>query len=138
VSYGTDTFCDSQVRTGRLVSGVTLLAQACFRRLTTPRGTLDDGDEGVVYGFDVAEYIGRDSSPEAIDGIAPAVEAELLKDDRISRVVMKATAVTDTAGLTSVLLEGNVYPYDEQAAAPFKFTIAIEDVTVSLLGVTPL
>lgn len=136
MSYGTDTWVLDQVRTGRMATGVTLLAQALYRRLTTPRGTLDDGDEGIVYGLDVCDFIGRDSTPDFVDAIPAAIEAECLKDDRVSSVQATATATTSSAGETSVLVEVAVAPFDESISA-FTFTLSVSSVSVSFLGVTP-
>jgi hypothetical protein len=138
VSYGTDVYMWDRLVPGRMATGVTLLAQAIYRRLTTPRGTLDDGDEGVVYGLDLAEHIGRQATPDAIANIGPALEAEILKDDRIASAAATAEAVTGTDGLTTTTVSIDVIPYDETAAAPFAMTLAVSDVTVSLLGVSPL
>lgn len=136
MSYGTDTWCRDAMRTGVLVSGVELLAQALYRRLTTPRGTLDDGDDGIVYGLDVCAFIGRDSTTDFIDGIPAAIEAECLKDDRVSSVEASVSSTTNAAGETSVVVEVDVVPFDE-ATNTFTFTLAVSGVTVSFLGVTP-
>lgn len=131
MSYGTDTYCYDRPVTGRLATGVELLAQACYRRLTTPRGTLDDGEDGVVYGTDIADFVGRHDAD-----LAPAaVEAELLKDDRIASVNASASVATAADGAVTVTLEIDVFPYDE--TTPFRLTLAASDVTVALLGVTP-
>lgn len=137
MSYGTDLYMFDRLVTGRMATGVTLLAQAIYRRLTTPRGTLDDGDEGVVYGLDLAEFLGRQATPDAIANTGPALEAEILKDDRIASVTAVASAVTGADGLTTTTVEITAIPYDETAAAPFAMTLAVSDVTVSLLGVSP-
>lgn len=136
MSYGTDTWVLDHVRTGRMATGVTLLAQALYRRLTTPRGTLDDGDEGIVYGLDVCDFLGREASPDFVDSLPAAIEAECLKDDRVSSVTATATATTDAAGLTSVVVEVEVTPFDESTNT-FTFTLAVSGVTVSFLGVSP-
>ena len=38
--FGFDTSCTTALRTGRFSSGPRLVAEACFRRLSTLRGTL--------------------------------------------------------------------------------------------------
>lgn len=136
MSYGTDTWMYDELRTGRMATGVELLAQACYRRLTTPRGTLDDGDDGAVYGLDLAGFIGSSTPQNAEATIPPLVEAELLKDDRLASVEASATAVTDSAGLTAITLDVLVTPFDEAISA-FTLTLAVSAVTVEILGVTP-
>lgn len=138
MTYGRDTYMvRGELRTGRTVSGVELIAQACYLRLTTPRGTLDDGDEGVVYGLDVCDFLGRRTTADAVDTIAAAVEAELLKDDRIASVEASATIVRGTDGLDAITLDARVFPYAEAGAA-FVLSLAVSQVTVALLGVTPI
>lgn len=136
MSYGTDTWMYDELRTGRMATGVDLLAQACYRRLTTPRGTLDDGDDGAVYGLDLAGFIGSATPQNAEATIPPLVEAELLKDDRLASVEASATAVTDSAGLTAITLDVLVTPFDESTST-FTLTLAVSAVTVEILGVTP-
>ncbi len=138
MSYGSDIYMFDRLVTGRTATGVTLLAQAVYRRLTTPRGTLDDGDDGVVYGLDLGEFVGRQATPDAIANIGPALEAEILKDDRVASVEVTASAITGKDGLVTTTVSLRVVPYDETAAAPFAMTLAVADVTVSLLGVSPL
>lgn len=137
MSYGSDLYMFDQLRTGRVATGTTLLAQAIYRRLTTPRGSLDDGDEGVVYGLDLAEFIGRQATPDAIANTGPALEAEILKDDRVASVTAVVSAVTGTDGLVETTVVLTVVPFDETADGPFDMTLAVSDVNVSLLGVSP-
>lgn len=136
MSYGTDTHCTDEMKTGRLVSGTTLLAQALYRRLTTPRGTLDDGDEGIVYGIDLASFVGVSVTPDDLDSIPALVEAELTKDDRVGSLTATLTHMTDADGMTTAELSIDVFPADDTQA--FNFTVEASAVTVALLGVTPL
>lgn len=131
-NYGTDLYCADQLFTGRLVTGVDLLAQAAYRRLTTPRGMLDDGDEGAIYGLDLADLIGQPSG--TVDSLPAIVSAELLKDDRFAAVDVSASSVTDSAGLTAITLAIGITPHD--ADEPFTLTVGVSEVTVQLLGVT--
>lgn len=134
MSFGTDTYCYDQIRTGRLVSGVEVLAQATYRRLTTARGTLDDGEEGTVYGLDLLDFTGTVGSDAAVDALPDVVMAEVLKDDRVERCEVSATIERATDGLDSILLDVDVFPADE--AGSFTLSLSVSDVTVALLGVT--
>lgn len=88
--YGRDTFCTDRLRAGRLVSGPTLVGQALYRRLNTPRGTLlprfgdaNDAD----YGIDVSAEIGKD--PTNAEAALPGkIRAEGLKDERIAELTI--------------------------------------------------
>ncbi len=132
--FGTDLHCYDALRTGRLVSGVELLAQAIYRRLTTARGTLDDGEEGFVYGLDLLDFVGTVGSTAAVDAIPDVVIAEVLKDDRVDRVETSVAIERGTDGLFTINLDVDVFPVDEAQA--FTLSIAVSDVTVALLGVT--
>jgi hypothetical protein len=135
VSYGVDTYCYDRPITGRLASGTELLAQACYRRLTTPRGLLDDGDEGVVYGFDLLEQLGRNTPDDAAELLPAGVVAELSKDDRIASVSATADVVLGKDGLDTINLAVVVVPFDESTNA-FTLTLAVSAVGVAVLGVT--
>jgi hypothetical protein len=134
MTFGKDTYCYDRIVTGRTATGVELLAQAIYRRLTTPRGTLDDGDEGLVYGLDVSDFVGMVGTQRAVDALPGIVEAEILKDDRISSASVTASVVTDSAGLSTVTLAITAVPLDELET--FTLTLSVSDVTVALLGVS--
>lgn len=134
MSFGTDTYCYDQIRTGRLASGLELLAQAIYRRLTTPRGTLDDGDEGLVYGLDLLDFTGTLGTDEAADAIPDMVLAEVLKDDRVERCEVSSTVERGTDGLVVINIDVDVFPADQSQS--FTLSLAVNDVTVALLGVT--
>lgn len=132
--FGTDSHCYDAIRTGRLVSGLELLAQAIYRRLTTPRGTLDDGDEGLVYGLDLFDFVGTLGTDEAVAAIPDVIAAEVLKDDRIERVEVSASVERSSDGLVTVIVDIDAFPADQ--SQPFTLTLAVSDVTVELIGVS--
>lgn len=131
--YGTDSYCYDVLRAGRLVSGAELVAQALFRRLITPRGTLRDGAEGETYGFDVQEFIGQVGTQAAIDAVPDIVVAEVLKDDRIDTVAVSASKTQDSRGLVTIVL--NIDATLRDPADSFTLTISVSDVSVQLLGI---
>lgn len=131
--YGTDTYCYDTIRTGRLASGPELVAQAIFRRLTTARGTLQDGDEGAVYGLDLLDFVGQVGTTDAVDALPDAVAAEILKDDRVESVVVTATSSTDSAGLVTIVLNADATLQD--AKQSFTLTVSITDLDITLLGI---
>ncbi len=134
--FGVDTYCYDQIFTGRMASGVHVLAQACYRRLTTARGTLDDGEEGSVYGLDIEDFIGRVGTASSVDAIPGLVQAELLKDDRVDSIDTRASVVHGVDGLDSITIDLDVFPKDESGA--FTLSVSVSEVTIALLGVTPL
>lgn len=132
MSYGLDTWCDSSLQPGRLVTGIQLVGQALFRRLITPRGTLQGGDAESAYGLEVASYVGEVGVATAVNALPGLVRAELMKDDRVSDVVVEAIAVTDESGLARITLEIEAVLEDSDEA--FELTVAIGDLTAELVG----
>jgi len=132
--FGQDTYCYDEILPGRLVSGPELVAQAVYRRLTTPRGTLDDGDEGAVYGLDLLGFIGTVGTRNAIDAIPEAVRSEVLKDDRVDSVEAGVDATIGTDGAVALSITVDAQLADETGS--FTLTIGVSDLDVALLGVT--
>jgi hypothetical protein len=128
--FGRDTSCMASLRTGKLVTGLQLVAEAAYRRLTTPAGTLRGGADEENYGLDLSGGIG-DSEPRQFAAALPArIRAELLKDERIIEVTV-VTSVEVNGPATSVLVDVRC----ETRVGPFRLKLAISDVTVSLLGI---
>lgn len=130
-NFGTDTTCLTSIQTGRLSSGVQLVAEAAYRRLSTSRGTLFGGDEEANYGFNLEDLIGTLTTPSAAAAVPGQIEAELLKDERINAV--QATCVQQTNGPAVAWL---ITVTAQTDAGPFKLVLSINDVTVELLGLT--
>lgn len=135
--YGADTWCLDTLSPGRYASGAGLVAQALYRRLITPRGTLRGGDEEGAYGLDVSGYCGAVGYDTAVNALPGLVQAELLKDDRVSDVSVSASiaASGNGAGGLDIQLEISVLLADE--SGDFVLTLAINDVRVSVLGGLP-
>jgi len=129
---GTDLWCTDQIFTGRMASGAELVAQAIYRRLTTARGTLRDGDDGQVYGTDVADFVGVVGPDNAIDALPDVVVAEIAKDDRVERTNVRAAVTRDAAGLATVTLEIDAVLRD--SGESFTLTLGVSDVSAALLG----
>lgn len=130
--FGTDLWCYDQIFTGRLASGVELVAQAIYRRLTTARGTLRDGDDGQIYGTDISDFVGMVGPDNAVEALPDVVAAEILKDDRVERTDVKASVVRDSAGLTTVTIAIDAALRD--SGESFTLTLAVGAVTTALLG----
>ena len=135
VGYGTDIWCAGALSAGRLARGRQVVAQALYRRLTTPRGTLRDGDEAANYGIDLADYVGAIGYDIAIAALPGVVRGELLKDDRVIQVDVEPPVVERQAsGLVSITMQISCFLTDE--LDPLGLTVGISDVGVGLLGVT--
>lgn len=130
--FGTEIYCTDRLRTGKYVSGRVALAQAIFRRLTTPRGTLRGGDEEQTYGIDLAGFVGRTATKIAVAALPGIVRAELLKDDRIADVLVTINPQTAANGLVTLYIDIDVVTADENE--DFSLTIAASGTSVDLIG----
>jgi phage baseplate assembly protein W len=129
-NYGREMSCTDSLKTGRYVTGLRIVAEAAYRRLTTPRGMLQGGEDEADYGIDLTDLIGA-SNPKSVAASLPGrIQNELLKDERIETVEVDivetvegpATALTITIECAS-------------AEGVFTLQVAVDDVTVSLLGI---
>ena len=129
-NFGRDISCTDSLRTGRFVSGVRLVAEAAYRRLITPRGTLRGGEEEENYGFDLSSLIGSVVTASDAAALEGRIANELLKDERISTVT---AVVTMTKRGPSTFFDVDVSA--TTAEGPFTLQLSVTDVTVELLGI---
>lgn len=129
-SFGRDTSCTDSLRTGRFASGVRLVAEACYRRLTTPRGKLRGGEEEANYGFDLNDLVGSTASTSDEAALPGKIESELAKDPRVESVAVTVLA-TRTGPATTFQIAVEVVT----GAGPFTLNIGISEVSVELLGI---
>lgn len=128
VDFGTDVSCMRGLRTGRLVSGVQLVAEAYYRRLTTPRGTLRGGEDEQNYGLDLVSFIGTAATPSAVAALPGRIENELMKDERSESV--KVTIVSTASGPA---VTWTVTVDARTSAGPFTLVIGVDKVSARLL-----
>jgi hypothetical protein len=133
--YGQDTWCMGSLSPGRVATGATVVAQALYRRLITPRGMLRGGDEEQDYGFDVAQFIGHVDNDTAAAALPAMVRAECLKDDRVSRVDVVADVARSSNGLTEITLTLDVLLSDGRTS--FSLTLSATDAGLVLAGSLP-
>jgi len=108
-----------------VVTGRRLLAEAIVRRITTPRGRLIDDPN---YGIDVREWLLDSVTPSDLQRLPAVVDAEIQQDERI--VGSTTTAIYNAGVLTlSITLD--------PGESPFTLTLAVSELTVELLSVTP-
>jgi hypothetical protein len=130
LGFGRDTNCTDSLKTGRTVTGLVLLGQACYRRLITPRGTLRGGEDESVYGLDLSGYVGR--SPRNVEAALPAqIRAELLKDERVTDA---ATTITKTVSGPATTFTIRIL-VTASTGETFALVLAVDDVTTELLGI---
>lgn len=130
-NFGKDTSCTDSLKTGRFVTGPRLVAEAVYRRLTTPRGMLRGGEEEADYGLDLTELIGSVSNRSDAAALPGRIENELRKDERIESV--KVTVTETTQGVAKSF---EVFVEATTSEGPFDLTLAVSDVTTALIGLT--
>lgn len=119
------------MQTGRVITGARLVAEAAYRRLSTPRGTLRGGEEEADYGIDLTEYIGEQANASTAAIFPAVIRNELLKDERIESVDVDVTYRQDGPG---VLFEIDITC--TTAEGPFTLQVGVSSVTTGLLGIT--
>lgn len=131
VDFGKDTSCTDSLRTGRFVTGARLVAEAAYRRITTPRGVLRGGEDEQNYGIDLAEFIGAQAGPSVKAMLPGVIRNELDKDERIDSVEVDVVEKRNPDGLVEYQISINA----QTGAGPFVLKLAASAVTVSLLGI---
>ena len=126
--YGRDVSCASSLRTGRLVTGWRLVAEALYRRITTPQGTLRGLDPACAqYGIDIAGWIGSIGFSTALHAVPAIVQAEMLKDERVAPdgVDVQCLITTASNGLQSLAITARVTLADESES--FNMTVSVTE-----------
>jgi hypothetical protein len=127
--FGTDTLCVDSLRTGRMATGVMVVAQRAYHRLITPVGMLRGGEEEAVFGFDLSGLIGRPAMSTA--SIAGRIKSELLKDRQILTVSVDVLQSTVGASVSyTITIECTT------DVGPFELVLAVDDVSASLLRIS--
>lgn len=127
--FGKDIFCTTSLRTGRFASGLKLVAQNAFHRLTTPRGMLRGGEDESDYGMDLSGLVGSMQSDSDAAAIPGKIRSELLKDSRILDVESQASVSRDPSGAITVTTSIHC----QTAEGPFELVLGISAVTTELL-----
>jgi len=128
-TYGKDVSCTSTMRTGRLVTGARLVAEAAYRRLITPPGTLRGGEEEENYGIDLPGLVGG-SNPASLAATLPGrIRTELLKDERIVSVDAAVELVAEDE--IEVTIE-----CDLSSGETFELVLSVDAVSAEIVGLT--
>lgn len=101
-----------------------LIGQALARRLVTPRGALALIGDDPRYGYDVRVHL-NDEDPN-VGAIEAAVVEQLVLDERVQRATATVTFDSEAGTLQIV---ATAYT----AAGPFRLTLDVSAVTVTLL-----
>jgi hypothetical protein len=122
-NYGSDLSCVFDLDPAMAeISGRLLLAQACARRIITPRGGLIDDPN---YGYDITQFLNDDLSPSDLARIASGIDGELVKDERVF-----ASSTTVNFALNTLTIATTMTP---SAGPTFALVLAVSNVTVAIL-----
>jgi len=138
--YGSDTWCLASYQPGRMVTRGTLVAQACYRRLITPRGTLrgiDDEDEEFAYGFDIAGYVGAVGIDTAVAALPTQIQNELKKDERVRDVVCRVAALRRPDGTADLTVQIDATLADESDTFQLTLNLGRDGVLAVYNATTP-
>ena len=124
--YGSSWSCvDDLTMPSVLVKGNRVVAEAVVRRLLTRRGQLVDDPN---YGFSLTDFLEADLTPSELARIQAGVQSECLKDERVFGVT--ATVTLAGAALVVVIVLA-------VATGPFTLVLSVNDVTATILQVSP-
>ncbi len=129
--YGREMSCTDSLKTGRFVSGVRLVAEAAYRRLTTPRGMLRGGEEDQNYGIDLTDIVGTANPTNTAASLPGRIKSELLKDERIESVGVEILVTVEGPETSFEIAIDAV-----TGAGPFALKLLATAVTVELLGIS--
>lgn len=108
---------------GRIVTGFRVVAEAIARRWMTPRGRLIGYPD---YGFDLTDYVNADVSPRDLAELRAGASAEAEKDERVIKCDVDTDLTNGVLTITAVVTT---------TKGPFTLTVAVSDVSVTLLDV---
>lgn len=129
-NFGRDTSCTTSLRTGRFATGPRLVAEAAYRRLTTPRGTLRGGEEEANFGIDLMERIGSVSAKSDAASLPGEIKSELKKDERIDTMTVTVLQTKDGPDVSfDITIDA------QTAEGPFTLQVAASALSIELLGI---
>jgi hypothetical protein len=108
----------------RTVTGRALLAQSLLCRQSTSRGSVIDCPNDCL---DLRDYLGAGMTPAQVLALYGTIQAELLKDQRVTQVSVNGSYSFQTSILT--LNEAITSSY-----GPFTLVLNVSQVTVQLLN----
>lgn len=131
LTLGRDVSCTTGLRTGRLTTGARLVAEAFYRRLTTPRGMLRGGEEETLYGLDLTALVGTTVTEGDRSALAGRIIAQLSLDERATDIAVEVEEETLDDGNVRLRIAISASTAD----GPFELVIGASSVTVDLLRI---
>jgi len=112
IDFGVDLICATDLDPGfreLAADDPRLVAEACLRRLQTPRGGLIDDPD---YGYDVREILRTPMTRDQLAAVPARIRAELAKDDRILSLDVDVQQLSTEAVRLVIHAETDVGPFD--------------------------
>ena len=128
--YGQDVYCLDSIATGRYARQIRMVAQRCYHRLVTVRGTLRGGEHERNFGLDLTGMVGASVDPALSAAMPQRIKNELMKDPTV-RTVSAVVAESTVAGLTSWIVTIKV----TADAGPFALVLSVDEVSAALLEI---
>lgn len=127
--YGSDLSCTDDLNpNGLVVSGVTMMAQVCVRRLITRKGSLLSDP---LYGIDLRDFLNARIDQAKLNVIGSLSKGELERDERIDRADIITSYSQDTKRLTlKISCTGSLGPF------ALVLSVSLGQVTVQILSAT--
>jgi hypothetical protein len=126
--YGRTISCTDALRCGRYVTGVRVVAEAAYRRLTTRPGELYGSPD---YGMCVSDWLGASTSTSDAARLPGLIRQQLLLDPRLRSVDV---SVSESGAGADVTWTVTVIGYTDDG--PFTLVASVSDVTTSMLEIT--
>lgn len=126
LGYGSDLSCRDDLTSNMVeIRGDSpeAIAQANYRRLITPRGSVSDDPDG---GLDIQGYLSIGLTAKEIAEIPGEIVLELSKDDRNVASTLACELTQGAGGSFKIAITG------ETAAGPFSLTFAVVDGVAAL------
>lgn len=127
--YGRDLSATDSVDASRVVSGDRLLAEACYRRLITPRGALPDDPD---YGFPIARALSSEMTVDRVASLGAQIRGELLKDPRLEEVIVVVSV--DRTAYPSIAVTVDIDGRGRDGTE-FNLVVSAKDLDVSILRI---
>ena len=104
-----------------------ILQNAIIRRLSTNRGSYWTDPE---YGFDLINFVNESITEESIIRLPIEIRDEILKEERVQDCQVEITELSGS--YDNRIIKVKIYIVAD-TIGPFKFTLAIDSVTVKIL-----
>ena len=126
--FGRDISCTDSLRSGKYVSGLRLVGEAVYRRLTTRTGELMSDPD---YGLHLGDYLGASVSPDTLAKLPGLIKSQVTRDARVVSAevdINETTSGPDTSWAVSIRVSTDLGPFD--------LVIGVSEANATLLEIS--